>query len=181
MGSSSAPDPPPRPPEAPEGSLTLATYNCLADCFVNEFSFPYCDPAFKGLAYRLPLIQSRLQGLRADVLCLQEVDMPEKGSPLIAFLQLTGYETEHVVKKHTTQGIVLAWRDSLVLEQVKLVELDDWFSKPLQGKRQGNNALMAVFRTATGAQFALATTHLHWNPKEEEVKYQELVGLLQAF
>lgn len=107
--------------------------------------------------------------------------MPPKGSPIVAFLELIGYETECVAKKNTAQGIVLAWRDSLTLQQVRLLELDSCFGPAASRKKQGNNALMAIFSTAKGSSLAVATTHLHWNPKEEEVKYLELAGLLQAF
>lgn len=63
-----------------------------------------------SLATRIQILRPQLMRLRADVLCLQEVngqDVPRGGRKLDALEQLlrsTPYENHHIVATHTVEG-----------------------------------------------------------------------------
>ena len=59
---------------------------------------------------------------------------------------------------------MLAWRDSVSLVKIEALGLDNFFTE--KRNKQGNNAIMAIFKSSDLKLFAVATTHLHWNPSQ---------------
>nr|CAH7744283.1 unnamed protein product [Callosobruchus chinensis] len=56
--------------------LRVVTYNILAERYTTmDGNYSYCDPLYLSMAYRKRLILKELLGYKADVICLQEVDM----------------------------------------------------------------------------------------------------------
>lgn len=60
------------PPGAGD-SLTVVTYNILADKYATGGFHGYCSPQHLAWSYRRALLERELLGFQADVLCLQEV------------------------------------------------------------------------------------------------------------
>lgn len=57
-----------------KSSISISSYNMLAQVYVNTTQFPYCPRRFLRRKHRLALTKELLQSLQVDILCLQEVD-----------------------------------------------------------------------------------------------------------
>ena len=57
-------------------AFSIASYNILADAYLRPKWFAHCQPEHLEPEPRRALLIDRLQGLDADVLCLQEVEPP---------------------------------------------------------------------------------------------------------
>src|SRR5262249_27547845 len=55
-------------------SLRIASYNILADSYIQRTFFPRTPSEILDPSRRYPTLAARVAGLAADVLCLQEVD-----------------------------------------------------------------------------------------------------------
>ncbi|KAF8642337.1 hypothetical protein AX16_009606 [Volvariella volvacea WC 439] len=139
--------------------------------------------------------------LKADILCLQEVDRTDK---LIPVLENAGYLTRYASGPGKKHGLLLAWkRDRYTERQHAVIYYDDAETRTIGGDtfRQGktfktrNIGLISslVPSSNTGDTFVLATTHLFWHPKytyerirqvsillREVIKFQSEHGLDQS-
>lgn len=57
-------------------TLSVATYNILADAYIRPQHYPLVDPADFAPERRHPKLDARIAALGTDVICLQEVEHP---------------------------------------------------------------------------------------------------------
>uniref|UniRef100_K3WTM6 Endonuclease/exonuclease/phosphatase domain-containing protein n=1 Tax=Globisporangium ultimum (strain ATCC 200006 / CBS 805.95 / DAOM BR144) TaxID=431595 RepID=K3WTM6_GLOUD len=169
------------------GKLVVMTYNVLAQCYVKSSFFPYCKPAALRWKNRSQKLAEVFQSLpvQPDVICLQEVD--QYAEFWVGMMQKIGYSG--LYKQKTAQkkdGVAVFWKhERFQLVQHQELELDDPVSDEsdcsedlLARAKRGSVGLITHFKQVaddTGNQvppleFVLATTHLFWDPAQEDVK-----------
>ncbi|DAZ97807.1 TPA: hypothetical protein N0F65_002477 [Lagenidium giganteum] len=179
--------------------LLVMTYNVLAQCYVRSSFFPYCVPSVLRWRNRSTALEEVFKSMpvRPDVICLQvssdvssamcevlgsyEVDQySEFWEGMMAKLGYTGL----YVKKASTKkdGVALFWNsDQVALQCHEALSLDeptpdesDCSEDLLSRVCRGNVGVIAYFRKqlSSGQQFGfgLVTTHLFWDPTQEDVK-----------
>lgn len=161
----------------------LLSYNILAQDLLIEHMQIY-----SGIKYHLLLWQHRLRRLkneinklRPDILCLQEVQYDHlKG--LVSELQ--GRRCfEYVFKKksgHRTDGCAILY-DRSKLHLISECPIE-YFTKGNALLNRENVALLAKFqvRCEPQTQFIVATTHLIYNPRREDVRTAQVQVLIRS-
>ncbi|KAJ3170504.1 hypothetical protein HDU87_008739 [Geranomyces variabilis] len=93
-------------------SITVMTYNILAQCLCRRELFPYCKKDHLRVKTRFPILMREItQTLRPDVACLQEVDNFD--TIVAPALREAGYEWEYLRKspeKEAGHGLCIAWK-----------------------------------------------------------------------
>lgn len=74
-----------------KSDFTVATYNTLADCYVEHHT--YASPQFLKFDYRFKLICQNIVNLDSDFLALQEIDRYDDYD---SFLKSLGYESVYI-------------------------------------------------------------------------------------
>jgi len=107
-------------------SLSVVTYNLLADCYATPGYFRNTDRSVLDWDERKKALISVLDALDADILCLQEVD--HYHSFLLPTLRARGYDGRYKRRNgpNKRDGCATFWRTSkLALVQAKGLELDE--------------------------------------------------------
>jgi hypothetical protein len=108
------------------GTLSVVTYNLLADCYATPGYFRNTDRSVLDWDERKKALISVLDALDADILCLQEVD--HYHSFLLPSLRARGYDGRYKRRNgpNKRDGCATFWRTSkLALVQAKGLELDE--------------------------------------------------------
>lgn len=100
-------------------SLRVCAYNVLAQALAKSDYFPWAGAALKWRV-RWPALQALLLGLRADVLCLSEVDRADE---YVAWLDAHGYGCAYKRRGAKQYGQLIAWRRD-VLEALETAACD---------------------------------------------------------
>ncbi|MFC4009375.1 endonuclease/exonuclease/phosphatase family protein [Nonomuraea purpurea] len=155
-------------------TFTAVTYNVLAQSFAHPDRYPLCPPEALDPAYRHPLLRTRVEGLAADLLCLQELE-PAIYEGLRARLETT-HDAAYVQRSHRPDGLAVFARRSLFggFEHHEL-----HFGAQ---RRRGNDLALIVRLTLDGLPLHIACTHLAWQPEStprgEHVGYCQMLELL---
>lgn len=114
----------------------------------------------------------------AQVICLQEVQMDHLSEILVPFKEL-GYN--YLYKKRSNDkpdGLLLLYRaEQFVLVDYLEVEYHQPFVEILNRDNVGLIAKLAL-RDSPSTQFIIATTHLLYNPKRNDVRLAQLQILM---
>lgn len=169
--------------------VRIATYNVLAQTLATSKYFPYSGTALQA-KHRLPALQARLLGLRADVCGISEA-YPE----VLASLRASGYESFFVARSGRPYGVALTFNTSRVeLLHSAALDFDDVANALVEHQgdvgggvdtfRTNSVAAFAAFRVLDAPPgegvFVVATAHLFWNPAQELVKAAQAVALKRA-
>lgn len=157
-------------------TLTVATYNVLADSYIKPEHYPRCDLDVFVSEKRHPRIIERVVGFNADVICLQEVE-----SSLFALLaerlSLLGYRSfwQKKVSRNKPDGCVISVRAPWRLIGESSLAFSDNIGSP--GEKSGHIASFAI--VAHGDHRLLViNTHLKWEPLD--TPREKKIGLVQA-
>src|SRR5204863_3016194 len=104
--------------------VRVASYNVLADAYIDPRFYPRTPAPLLDPATRRPALIRRLGGLGADVACLQEVDGPMLDA-LRAELEPRGSAVRFVQKHRKPDGCGLIARVGIVLQHVEIVRFAD--------------------------------------------------------
>lgn len=141
--------------------FTVASYNILADRYLNPAWYPTVEPRYLDPRQRHPALVERIAGLAADALCLQEVE-PPVFDLLSKQLVPKGYEGHYAIKGGGKPDGCATFlkKDALSLRSIRTLLYADG-----QGGQadSGHIALIALVEHQ-GHQLALANTHLRWDP-----------------
>ncbi len=154
--------------------FTVATYNVLAP----EYALPGPDRRFfyagreahLPWAVRAPRLRARLDGLAADILCLQEVSVAQAAPTLAGHLERSGHHVHAVGADDRPDALLLAARAARftvravrrVPSSVSLVLCAD------------------LHDLATGRDLRVLTAHLKWTP-EGDRQATEVATALAAY
>lgn len=154
-------------------SWSLASWNVLADAYLRPAWYGGVDPARLDPAWRGPAVVRRAAGLRADVLCLQEVEAA-RFEALQTALQPLGHEGRLLLKTGRPDGCATFVRAPLRLLASRELRYPDGLAE--QGEA-GHVALLLVLEHE-GRRLGVANTHLRW--AAPDLPSSEHIGVRQA-
>lgn len=162
-------------------SIRIASYNVLADAYINPAWYAHIDPALLDRAWRWPALARRIAGLQPDVICLQEVE-PACFAVLSRELQRQDLVGVFAQKgQGRADGCATFFRPStLQLKQQSTVHYRDAVGNEADS---GHVALICSFQSAMGT-LHIAGTHLRWapddTPSEAHIGWRQVRALHEA-
>ena len=156
-------------------SFTVASYNILADAYIQRAGYPRTPRMVLNPAWRRRALVERVGALQADILCLQEVE-PRIHAALGARLGVLGYGAQYGGKNGARpDGCALFFRqEAFALIDSRLLAYSDGGGDSADS---GNVALIARFRSAR-AVIGVVNTQLTWDPPGTPLESQR--GYRQA-
>ena len=150
-------------------SFSVATYNLLASAYVNRAWYRRSPAMVLNPAWRVPVLAQYISLLKADLLCLQEVE-PDVLATLRTTLAGSGYGVHYARKSaRRPDGVAIFYRPGK-FEPVKTTRLD--YADAQAGEADsGYIALIALFRAA-GRLLGVINTHLLWEPPGTALELQ---------
>ncbi|XP_011335312.1 protein angel isoform X2 [Ooceraea biroi] len=160
--------------------LRLLSFNILAQNLLEDHSYLYMNHNKKALNWKIrkPLVIQEILDAEANVICLQEVQEDHLLDITTSFKQL---RFDYLYKKRTNDkrdGLLLLYRsDHLVLMEYAKVEL---YQSGVELLNRDNVGMIAKFalRDSPQTQIVVATTHLLYNPKRNDVRLAQVQLLL---
>ena len=140
--------------------LRLATYNVLATAYIRASYYPQVDPRWLDPRWRTPALVERVRALEADVLCLQEVELPTLRALQEALPELTWHYLAKA--KGQPDGCATAARQILSFREL------------VYGDGTGHVALL----TEVAPGVTVANTHLKWD-RDSRFAHSQLAELLE--
>ncbi|XP_024882164.1 protein angel-like isoform X1 [Temnothorax curvispinosus] len=160
--------------------LKLLSFNILAQNLLEDHSYLYMGHNKKALNWktRKPLVIQEIFEAEANVICLQEV-LEEHLLEFVAPFKQHGYE--YLYKKRTNDkrdGLLLLYRSNeFVLLDYAKVELYQSGVELLNRDNVGIIAKLAL-KDNPETQVVVATTHLLYNPRRNDVRLAQIQLLL---
>ncbi|CAI5732672.1 unnamed protein product [Peronospora destructor] len=172
--------------------LLVMTYNVLAQCYVRSSFFPYCRHSaikWKNRSKHLERVFTSSLPVSPDVICLQEVDNYDEF--WAGMMKNLGYEGLFVKKTGAARdGVAVFWdAKKLRVKKSKQVSLnlpngdesDIDYELLSRTSTRGSVGVIADFEhLETQLEFVVATTHLFWDPMQEDVKLLQSRRMLRA-
>jgi mRNA deadenylase 3'-5' endonuclease subunit Ccr4 len=150
-------------------SFSVATYNLLASAYVNRAWYRRSPAMVLDPAWRVPALTQYILMLKADLLCLQEVE-PDVLATLRTTLAGSGYSVHYARKSARRPDGVAIFYHQGKFEPVKATRLD--YADAQAGEvDSGYIALIALFRAA-GRIIGVINTHLLWDPPGTALEMQ---------
>ncbi|KAG6970902.1 hypothetical protein JG688_00004660 [Phytophthora aleatoria] len=195
---------------APTGisqKLQVMTYNVLAQCYVRSSFFPYCESSelrWKNRSKKLEAVFASSLPVSPDVICLQvaklfhswlcatvRVDVDNYKDFWADAMKKLGYEGLFVKKTSTKpDGVAVFWNaKKLKVKESMQVSLDlpngdesdiDHELLSRASARGSVGAIVHFEHLETQLEFVVATTHLFWDPMQEDVKLLQSRRTLRA-
>jgi protein angel len=168
-------------------TFTIMSYNVLADDLMKRHSNLYNQPMnILEWNQRWGRMLEEIKTYDPDILCCQEVQCNHFISHFVPNLNNLNYEG--LYKKRTggkEDGCAIFYKkDKFILEEFTEIEYHQPY---IQSLDRDNIALVAKFRPTKrpykdgnygGDSFVVATTHLLYNPKREDVRLAQIALLL---
>ncbi|XP_017885683.1 protein angel homolog 2 isoform X2 [Ceratina calcarata] len=160
--------------------VRILSFNILAQCLLETFSYLYKGHDQRALSWenRRQLLLQEILEARANVICLQEMQEDHLPEFLRTFEQW-GYS--YLYKKRTNDkkdGLLFLYRsDQLILIDHVKVELYQSGIELLMRDNVGIVAKLAV-KDNPQTQLVIATTHLLYNPRRNDVRLGQTQLLL---
>ncbi|XP_012222007.1 protein angel isoform X2 [Linepithema humile] len=160
--------------------MRVLSFNILAQNLLEDHSYLYMNHNKKTLMWKIrkPLVIQEIIEAEANVICLQEMQEDHLLDFIIPFKQL-GYD--YLYKKRTNDkkdGLLLLYRsDQFTLVDYAKVEL---YQSGIELLSRDNVGIIAKFslKDSPETQFVVATTHLLYNPKRNDVRLAQIQLLL---
>ncbi len=157
----------------PDPELVIATYNMLADPYIDPQWYDHTDPADLLTVNRRPRLIERVAGLDADALCLQEVERVvfDLLSLRLEPLGYIGYWAQKARGK--PDGCATFIRAPWTCPRSRILTYDDGGA----AKASGHVALLTLVERG-GCRVLVANTHLKWDSPATPAERK--LGLAQA-
>ncbi|XP_051157761.1 protein angel isoform X2 [Leptopilina boulardi] len=160
--------------------LKLMSFNILAQSLLelHPYLYKYHDTAALPWRVRKPLITEEILQSEANVICLQEMQEDHLEDFLIPFKE-QGYD--YFYKKRTNDkddGLLLMYRkEHLTIVDYTKVEM---FQSGVELLNRDNVGIIVKFalKDSPETQFVIATTHLLYNPRRNDVRLGQVQILL---
>lgn len=160
--------------------LRVLSFNILAQYLLETYPFLYKEHDKRALSWniRRQLLLQEILGTQANIICLQEMQQDHLEEFLVPFQEL-GYA--YLYKKRTNDkkdGLLFMYRSDqfILMEHVK-VELYQSGIELLSRDNVGIVAKLAI-KESPQTQLVIATTHLLYNPKRNDVRLGQTQLLL---
>ncbi|XP_026840894.1 protein angel [Drosophila persimilis] len=167
-----------------DSSFKVVSYNILAQDLLVEHFYLYGELRTDCLTWRRRLqnIQREILTLDPDILCLQEMQYDHIFDLMQGLRVGNGKKLEYVYKKKTgerTDGC------AIIYDACKFQLLDqrpiEFYDQNVKLLNRENVALFAKLglKGQTEKEFIVATTHLLYNPKRDDVRCAQVTRLLE--
>jgi mRNA deadenylase 3'-5' endonuclease subunit Ccr4 len=165
-------------------SFVVCSYNILANSYIEPRYFPHVAIEHLQPAWRMGALADAIEGLAAQILCLQEIE-EDTFAMLERRLAPLGYAGEYLKKAGDRRDGCATFfdRGQFVLGDVQRMTYDDAMA---DHARSGSVALLLQLRHGTRS-IGIANTHLKWQapttPPDQRVglrQARQLVGEFQA-
>ena len=161
-------------------TFAVATYNVLATAYIRPAWYPFTPTDVLDPRHRIPALVQHLASLRADVLCLQEVE-DETFAALDRHLSSLGYHGELVKKGGGKPDGCAAFVQTQVFHLLRSSRLD--YHETAGEPPSGHVAQLLVLGTER-SRLVIANTHLKWDPPatplDRQYGYRQIRQLLAA-
>ncbi|TPX60780.1 hypothetical protein SpCBS45565_g07421 [Spizellomyces sp. 'palustris'] len=177
----------------PLRSITIMTYNILAQCLCRRELYPYCGKNDLKGKTRFPMIIEEItKRHRPDIACLQEVDHFD--DLLAPELQSAGYDYEYLKKnpeKEFGHGLCILWKKEMFAKhKCQSIFFDD---SPLThptpvtpvthniGQLLALKFLLPSLSPAHGGVpgVVITNSHLYWRPRAQYEKLRQAYVMLE--
>jgi endonuclease/exonuclease/phosphatase family metal-dependent hydrolase len=162
-------------------AFTVVSYNVLATAYIEPERYPFSPPELLDPLHRIPALVEHLVRLRADLVCLQEVE-DTTFSVLMQRLSGLGFSGTLSRKgRNKPDGCATFFRKSVfkLVQDVRYAYQD---AEPGQAP-SGHVAQFLVLRVGERL-LGVANTHLKWDPpgtpRAQQAGYRQLEQLLGA-
>jgi protein angel len=142
-------------------TFTAASYNVLANAYVQHSLYRRTPKMVLDPSWRLPAVTHQVADIGTDAICLQEVEM-DTFAALRNRLNSLGYEAEYALKRGgKPDGCAIFYRRDLFdLAGTRIIEYADG----REGQpNSGHIGLLVLLRAGSHA-IGIANTHLIWDP-----------------
>jgi mRNA deadenylase 3'-5' endonuclease subunit Ccr4 len=163
------------------GQFSVATYNVLANAYVNPAWYRRTPSIVLNPAWRVPAVVQHASSLKADILCVQELE-PDVFASVRAVFAADGYHAQYARKgAGRPDGLAIFYKK----EKCELLTTERLpYADGADGTDSGYIALFVVCRSA-GELIGIINTHLMWdpavNPPTSHRGYQQARQLLDAW
>src|SRR5262245_38431708 len=159
--------------------FTVASYNVLAQAYAHPKRYPGVPAASLERAARTASLLRRIEGLNADLLCLQEVEQ-ECFDLLQDGLREAGYVGAWAQKRlGKPDGCATLWRSGRFVREG---EHRVFFQDGLAGGPASGHVALAMILSDAGRRLGVVNTHLKWDdpkrPAEQRWCYRQAKELL---
>jgi mRNA deadenylase 3'-5' endonuclease subunit Ccr4 len=153
--------------------LRIASYNILADAYIKPEWFPHTPADVLHPRKRQEALARRIEGLDADIVCLQEVE-PGNFDALQRALEPHGYAGVLALKQQgKPDGCAVFHR----MERY-LGHRAHYFSDRLENGRISGHLALVVDFDVGGSRLRVACTHLRWDKPDRPVAQHQ--GMQEA-
>jgi len=152
-----------------EGLFSVVCYNVLAGVHTNPrwLRYPYVHPAVLERKHRIARVHEELAQLRADIICLQEVES-DLYEDTIA--NLSSFWTHHNVYKPRVEGVATMVRKSRFHKEIHFepIDVDTLTKKACKECNEdpeeytlllGTIGIIAVYEDSNGKRIGIVNTH----------------------
>ena len=163
-------------------SFQVATYNVLATAYLGRGDYSLVPAGLLDPAARVPALVRHIASLEADILCLQEVEVPVFAA-FQAALGPLGYAGHLEMKaRGKPDGCATFYRSgSFAFHRAVRLEYHDDENGP--GEHSGHIALLLGLEMQ-GRPLGIANTHLRWDrpgtARDDQVGHRQAVELIEA-
>ena len=167
-------------------SLSILSYNVLADCYTTEKFFPYCNPKYLKIEYRSKNIINQIEELMPDIVTLQELDFFQFYKQELTNL---GYELKYKEKYLKKEGLLVAWKkdkylfieeDFIVMQKIYLNKCEKSKNLIDENFLTAASALIVKLKSVeSGNSYVFSTCHLNWRYFNEYVQFFEGIELFK--
>ena len=160
-------------------SFTVASYNVLANAYVQYALYRRTPKMVLNPAWRIPALVQHVTDLGTDVICLQEVEMGTFAA-LKSRLSSLGYAAQYTRKTGgKPDGCATFYRQhEFELIATRVIEYADGG----QGQANSGHIALIVLLRAAGRIIGIANTHLIWDPpgsaSSTKLGYRQVLQLL---
>lgn len=164
-------------------SFTLMSYNVLSQNLLDEHSYLYSDHIHAHLnwKHRFKLLMDEIEFIAPEILCLQEVQTSHL-EMFVEALQTFSLD-QHIYKKRTdpsrTDGCAIFYNSKRF--EVMCHETLEYYQPNVPLLDKPNVAVLAKFSVKQAADrqcFVVATTHLLYNPRRQDIRLAQCQLLL---
>jgi protein angel len=161
-------------------SFTAATYNVLATAYLSQGDYSLVAPELLDPAWRVPALIKHIAGLKADLLCLQEVE-DDVYDALTTKLGPLGYAGHMEFKGRDKPDGCATFYRTREFSLKKAVRLDYHDNERGPGQHSGFLALLVALEHEKKL-LGVANTHLRWDrpgtPRHRQIGHRQAVELL---
>ncbi|EPX71942.1 CCR4-Not complex subunit Ccr4 [Schizosaccharomyces octosporus yFS286] len=181
--------------------FTAMSYNILCERYATSTLYGYTPSWALAWSYRRDLIMQELAGYKADIICLQEVDVENFDTFFAPEMSIKGYKGVHFPKsrvrtmneleRRVVDGCATFFKTSkFFMHEKSIIEFNQAPSLRRQNIKLTSNmynrvmtkdniSVMTMLESKeTGHRLIVANCHIHWDPQFRDVKLMQVAMLM---